>query len=81
MPDPSYPCNRHFVTSFGGTPILVPASFEDRYQLGAHHVHERWTARTRGVLVDLVIDAALTLNTWGAEPTTFPGLPDAPPAS
>jgi len=51
MPDPSYPCNRHFVTSFGGTPILVPASFEDRYQLGAHHVHERWTARTRGVLV------------------------------
>ena len=51
MPDPSYPCNRHFVTSFGGTPVLVPASFEDRYQLGAHHVHERWTARTRGVLV------------------------------
>ncbi|MBD8626902.1 pyridoxal phosphate-dependent aminotransferase [Oxalobacteraceae sp. CFBP 8753] len=51
MPDPSYPCNRHFVTSFGGTPILVPSSFEDRYQLGAHHVHERWTARTRGVLV------------------------------
>ena len=51
MPDPSYPCNRHFVTSFGGTPVLVPSSFEDRYQLGAHHVHERWTARTRGVLV------------------------------
>ena len=51
MPDPSYPCNRHIVTSFGGTPILVPSSFEDRYQLGAHHVHERWTARTRGVLV------------------------------
>ena len=51
MPDPSYPCNRHFVTSFGGTPILVPATFEDRYQLGAHHVNDRWTARTRGVLV------------------------------
>jgi len=51
MPDPSYPCNRHFVSSFGGTPVLVPSSHEDRYQLGAHHVNERWTERTRGVLV------------------------------
>jgi len=51
MPDPSYPCNRHFVTSFGGTPVLVPASFEDRYQLGAQHVIEHWSERTRGVLV------------------------------
>lgn len=51
MPDPSYPCNRHFVASFGGRPVLVPSSHEDRYQLGAHHVAERWTERTRGVLV------------------------------
>jgi len=51
MPDPSYPCNRHFVASFGGKPVLVPSSFEDRYQLGAHHVAGRWTERTRGVLV------------------------------
>ena len=51
MPDPSYPCNRHFVASFGGRPVLVPSSHEDRYQLGAHHVAERWTGRTRGVLV------------------------------
>lgn len=51
MPDPSYPCNRHFVASFGGRPVLVPASSGERYQLGAHHVAERWTERTRGVLV------------------------------
>ena len=51
MPDPSYPCNRHFVASFGGQPVLVPCSHEDCYQLGAHHVAERWNARTRGVLV------------------------------
>jgi aspartate/methionine/tyrosine aminotransferase len=51
MPDPSYPCNRHFVSAFGGKPVLVPSTHEDRYQLGAHHVHERWNARTRGVLV------------------------------
>lgn len=51
MPDPCYPCNRHFVSAFGGKPVLVPSSHEDRYQLGAHHVTERWTERTRGVLV------------------------------
>jgi aspartate/methionine/tyrosine aminotransferase len=51
MPDPSYPCNRHFVASFGGAPVLVPSSHEDRYQLSAAHVAARWTGRTRGVLV------------------------------
>jgi aspartate/methionine/tyrosine aminotransferase len=51
MPDPSYPCNRHFVASFGGAPVLVPSSHEDRYQLSAAHVAERWSERTRGVLV------------------------------
>jgi aspartate/methionine/tyrosine aminotransferase len=51
MPDPSYPCNRHFVASFGGAPVLVPSSYEDRYQLSAAHVAERWSERTRGVLV------------------------------
>ncbi|MBQ5940794.1 pyridoxal phosphate-dependent aminotransferase [Massilia sp. AB1] len=51
MPDPCYPCNRHFVSSFGGTPVLVPSPSEDRYQLSARHVAERWNARTRGVLV------------------------------
>jgi len=51
MPDPSYPCNRHFVASFGGAPVLVPSSHEDRYQLSAAHVAARWSGRTRGVLV------------------------------
>jgi aspartate/methionine/tyrosine aminotransferase len=51
MPDPCYPCNRHFVSSFGGKPVLVPASSEDRYQLSGAHVEAHWNARTRGVLV------------------------------
>lgn len=34
------------------------------------------TAGTRGVLVDLLVDAALTLDDWGAEPEPFPGLPE-----
>jgi len=51
MPDPCYPCNRHFVSAFGGKPVLVPASSEDRYQLSRAHVEANWGERTRGVLV------------------------------
>jgi aspartate/methionine/tyrosine aminotransferase len=51
MPDPCYPCNRHFVSAFGGAPVLVPASSEERYQLTAAHVAARWGAKTRGVIV------------------------------
>jgi aspartate/methionine/tyrosine aminotransferase len=51
MPDPCYPCNRHFVSAFGGKPVLVPTSAEHRYQLVAEDVAQRWTPRTRGVIV------------------------------
>jgi aspartate/methionine/tyrosine aminotransferase len=51
MPDPCYPCNRHFVTAFGGTPVLVESTAQDRYQLTAAHLAGHWTERTRGVIV------------------------------
>jgi len=51
MPDPSYPCNRHFVTSFGGKPVLVPSDADTRYQLTAGHLDAHWNERTRGVIV------------------------------
>jgi aspartate/methionine/tyrosine aminotransferase len=51
MPDPSYPCNRHFVSAFGGRAVLVPSGPAERYQLTAAQVAERWTERTRGVIV------------------------------
>ncbi len=51
MPDPCYPCNRHFVAAFGGAPVLVPAGAEQRYQLSDTNVAARWSARTRGVIV------------------------------
>jgi aspartate/methionine/tyrosine aminotransferase len=51
MPDPCYPCNRHFVSAFGGTPVLVEAHARERYQLTTGHIAERWHARTRGVIV------------------------------
>jgi aspartate/methionine/tyrosine aminotransferase len=51
MPDPCYPCNRHFVSAFGGKPVLIPSSAEDRYQLTGAQVSAHWGARTRGVVV------------------------------
>jgi aspartate/methionine/tyrosine aminotransferase len=51
MPDPSYPCNRHFVSAAEGRAVLLPTNAEHRFQLSADQVREHWRARTRGVLL------------------------------
>ncbi|MBV5299196.1 MAG: pyridoxal phosphate-dependent aminotransferase [Rhodoferax sp.] len=51
MPDPSYPCNRHFVAAADGTAVLIPASAAQRFQLSADQVAQAWGKATRGVLL------------------------------
>ena len=51
MPDPSYPCNRHFVATFDGQAKMIPSGPEQRFQLSDAVVREQWTASTRGVLL------------------------------
>ena len=51
LPDPSYPCNRHFVAAAEGTPVLLPAGPAERFQLSAAGVEAAWSPRTRGVLL------------------------------
>ena len=51
MPDPSYPCNRHFVSAADGRAVLVPTTAQERFQLSAAKVEQAWGARTRGVLL------------------------------
>ncbi|MDH4290702.1 MAG: pyridoxal phosphate-dependent aminotransferase [Aquincola sp.] len=51
LPDPSYPCNRHFVAAAGGRAVLLPAGAEHRFQLDAAAVDAAWGSRTRGVLL------------------------------
>ncbi len=51
LPDPSYPCNRHFVSAADGTARLVPTTAAERFQLTADKVEAHWTDRTRGVLL------------------------------
>src|SRR4051812_34320249 len=51
MPDPSYPCNRHFVSAADGEAVLVPTTAAERFQLSAAQVQANWDGRTRGVLL------------------------------
>ena len=51
LPDPSYPCNRHFVTAADGCPVLIPTTAAERFQLSADKVEAAWTDKTRGVLL------------------------------
>ena len=50
-PDPSYPCNRHFVSAADGTAVLLPTTAAERFQLTADKVAAAWTEKTRGVLL------------------------------
>ena len=51
MPDPSYPCNRHFVAAFDGVARMIPSGPEHRFQLSEAMVQEHWGETTRGVLL------------------------------
>jgi len=51
LSDPGYPCNRHFVSAFGGLARPIPVGPATRYQLDAALVREHWTPEVRGVLL------------------------------
>ena len=51
MPDPSYPCNRHFVSAAEGTAVMVPSTAAERFQLSSDKVKAAWGPNTRGVLL------------------------------
>ena len=51
MPDPSYPCNRHFVSAAEGKAVLIPTTANERFQLTRAKVEASWGVNTRGVLL------------------------------
>ncbi len=51
LPDPSYPCNRHFVAAADAEAVLLPAGPEQRFQLSNAQVCQAWTPNTRAVLL------------------------------
>jgi len=51
LADPTYPCNRHFVSLFGGTPVALPVGPDTRYQPSAAQVATAWSERTAGLML------------------------------
>jgi aspartate/methionine/tyrosine aminotransferase len=51
MPDPTYPCNRRFISLFGGSTRLIPCGAAQNYQLTPELVARHWGPRTRGVML------------------------------
>ncbi|MEH6713111.1 MAG: aminotransferase class I/II-fold pyridoxal phosphate-dependent enzyme [Paraglaciecola polaris] len=51
MGDPSYPCNRQFIKSFGGNVQLVPTTVASRLQLNMALLEKHWQTGTRGLML------------------------------
>ena len=51
MPDPAYPCNRHFVRFFEGRVKNIPVGPQTQYQLTREIIESNWSTSTRGVLI------------------------------
>lgn len=51
LPDPGYPCNRHFVRMCEGRPVSMAVGPESAYQPTVAHLAATWTERTRGVML------------------------------
>ena len=51
LPDPGYPCNRHFLRLLEGRGQLVPVGPARHFQLDAGLVREHWQAHTIGAMV------------------------------
>ncbi|MDP2824213.1 MAG: pyridoxal phosphate-dependent aminotransferase [Sulfuritalea sp.] len=51
LPDPGYPCNRHFVRLLEGRPVSLAVEAASNYQPTAEQLAASWTDQTRGLLV------------------------------
>ncbi len=51
VPDPGYPCNRHFVRAFEGVAQALPVLASDAFQPTLAQVNQAWGPTTRGLIV------------------------------
>jgi aspartate/methionine/tyrosine aminotransferase len=51
LPDPGYPCNRHFVRLLEGKPVPLAVAASSNFQPTAAQLETHWTTRTRGLMV------------------------------
>ncbi|HIO97895.1 MAG TPA: aminotransferase class I/II-fold pyridoxal phosphate-dependent enzyme, partial [Leucothrix sp.] len=51
LPDPGYPCNRHYVELYNGKPIALNVDATTRYQPTTSSIKEHWTDKTRALML------------------------------
>lgn len=51
LPDPTYPCNRHFVRVFEGIPRGIPVGADTNYQPTVDQITRQWSRRVKALLV------------------------------
>jgi len=51
LPDPGYPCNRHFVRLYEGRPVDIPVNAKSSYQLTAELIDHHADETTAGIMV------------------------------
>jgi len=51
LTDPGYPCNRHFVSMYGGIANSVAVTAKDLFQFNAESVKANWDEQTRALLM------------------------------
>lgn len=51
LPDPTYPCNRHFVSMFEGRPKAIPVGPQQQFQPDVQLVKQYWSDKTRGLML------------------------------
>lgn len=51
LPDPGYPCNRHFVRMLEGRPVALPVGPDSSYQPTAQQVDLAWSGHTKALML------------------------------
>lgn len=51
LPDPGYPCNRHYVELYNGKPIAIDTQLENNYQPTLKSIEEKWSSNTRALML------------------------------
>ncbi|MCE9570628.1 MAG: pyridoxal phosphate-dependent aminotransferase [Rhodocyclales bacterium] len=66
MPDPGYPCNRHFVRLLEGRPVSLPVGAASNYQPTTEQLAASWTGRSKGLMLASPANPTGTLLDIGA---------------
>ena len=51
LPDPGYPCNRHYVELFNGKPVAINSDAQNRYQPTLQDIKQKWSERSRALML------------------------------